>query len=46
LKQWIGNVNRRGPVGLIVEYRITDPRAAEVTVTGKLESLFLGPIGE
>ena len=34
------------PVGLIVEYRITDPRTAEVTVTGKLESLFLGPIGE
>ena len=34
------------PIGLIVEYRITDPRTATVTATGKLESFFLGPIGE
>jgi|WetSurMetagenome_2_1015567.scaffolds.fasta_scaffold16394_3 hypothetical protein len=34
------------PVGLIVEYRTIDPRAAEATITGKLESLYLGPIGE
>jgi hypothetical protein len=34
------------PIGLIVEYRTTNPRTSEVTVTGKLESFFLGPIGE
>lgn len=34
------------PVGLIVEYRVTDPRSGETRETGKLESFTLGPIAE
>ena len=34
------------PIGLIVEYRRTDVRTGAVVPSGKLESLFLGPIGE
>ncbi|OGD25349.1 MAG: hypothetical protein A2Y56_10125 [Candidatus Aminicenantes bacterium RBG_13_63_10] len=34
------------PIGLIVEYRRTDVRTGDVVPSGKLESLFLGPIGE
>ncbi len=34
------------PVGLIVEYRRTNPKTGEVVETGRLESLYLGPIGE
>ncbi len=33
-------------VGLIVEYRTTDPRTGETRETGKLESFALGPIAE
>ena len=34
------------PVGLIVEYRRMNVRAGEEIMTGRLESMFLGPIGE
>ncbi len=34
------------PVGLIVEYRVTDPRTGETRETGRLESFSLGPIAE
>ncbi len=34
------------PIGLIVEYRRTDVRTGETVLSGKLESLYLGPIGE
>jgi len=34
------------PVGLIVDYRRTNVRTGEEIFSGKLESLWLGPIGE
>lgn len=34
------------PVGLILEYRRTNPRTGQTLAMGKLESIYLGPIGE
>ena len=34
------------PVGLVVDYRRTDPRSGEEIASGRLETFWLGPIGE
>lgn len=34
------------PVGLVVDYRRTDPRTGEEIASGRLETFWLGPIGE